>query len=119
MFLLFHLLQPDLSISPSDPWEFPKEQLRFIKKLGSGAFGQVWLAEALGILSMDSRNNTSEASKRRQKMKRKLQLAKTHRREIGYQSMFINEASDNILVAVKTLKGNVYRFSNDICSILH
>lgn len=30
-------------------WEFPREKLTFLKTLGSGAFGQVWLAEAEGI----------------------------------------------------------------------
>ena len=30
-------------------WEFPRNRLAFIKTLGSGAFGQVWLAEAQGI----------------------------------------------------------------------
>lgn len=35
---------------PYDPaWEYPRERLTFLKTLGSGAFGQVWLAEAEGI----------------------------------------------------------------------
>ena len=29
-------------------WEFPRERLTFVKTLGSGAFGEVWLAEAAG-----------------------------------------------------------------------
>lgn len=34
-------------------WEFPRERLTFIKTLGSGAFGQVWLAEAEGLHGKD------------------------------------------------------------------
>lgn len=30
-------------------WEFPREKISLIKTLGSGAFGQVWLAEGEGI----------------------------------------------------------------------
>ena len=33
-------------------WEFPRNRLKFIKTLGSGAFGEVWLAEASGIHGM-------------------------------------------------------------------
>ena len=34
-------------------WEFPKQKLTFIKSLGKGAFGEVWLAEADGINGME------------------------------------------------------------------
>lgn len=30
-------------------WEFPRDRVNFVKTLGSGAFGCVWLAEADGI----------------------------------------------------------------------
>jgi len=30
-------------------WEFPRERLNFMESIGSGAFGQVWLADADGI----------------------------------------------------------------------
>ena len=30
-------------------WEFPRKNLMFIKVLGSGQFGEVWLCEAIGI----------------------------------------------------------------------
>ena len=33
-------------------WEFPVQNLSFIKSLGKGAFGEVWLAEAEGIKGM-------------------------------------------------------------------
>ena len=92
---------------PYDPdWEFPRNGLNFIRILGSGAFGQVWMAEAEGILALDSRNKTSEATRRRKKIKRNLRHYKFRQR--NRESQLDIRDLDFIkkpLVAVKTLKG--------------
>ena len=33
-------------------WEFPRERLRLLEKIGSGAFGEVHMAEARGTRSL-------------------------------------------------------------------
>ncbi|EDO37886.1 predicted protein, partial [Nematostella vectensis] len=43
-------------------WEFPEKRLILQEVLGSGAFGQVIKAEAIGILSLSARDKTSEAT---------------------------------------------------------
>ncbi|CAB4005680.1 vascular endothelial growth factor receptor 2-like, partial [Paramuricea clavata] len=37
-------------------WEFPRERISFISELGSGEFGVVWLAEAMGISAFRPRD---------------------------------------------------------------
>ena len=64
--ILILMFQPSLQLDPDRTlfdqsndlpydmaWEFPRERLTFIKTLGSGAFGQVWLAEAEGLHGRD------------------------------------------------------------------
>ncbi|XP_028411444.1 fibroblast growth factor receptor 3-like [Dendronephthya gigantea] len=36
-------------------WEFPRERVKFVRELGAGQFGVVWLAEATGISSFHPR----------------------------------------------------------------
>jgi len=41
---------------PYDPvWEFPRKRIKLLDRLGCGAFGDVHLAEAVGIVSFDPR----------------------------------------------------------------
>ncbi|XP_066912018.1 vascular endothelial growth factor receptor 1-like [Clytia hemisphaerica] len=101
------VLDPDRSLFdqsnelPYDmTWEFPQQKLTFIKSLGKGAFGEVWLAEAEGITEIDARDKSNEATKRR----------KRFRNEGGCLARLIgknrktNEGYQKTLVAVKTLK---------------
>ncbi|KAJ7388513.1 hypothetical protein OS493_037133 [Desmophyllum pertusum] len=46
-------------------WEFPRERLSIVKPIGSGAFGQVFLAHATGIVAFDPRGSTNRKSGRR------------------------------------------------------
>ncbi|KAJ7350232.1 hypothetical protein OS493_037695 [Desmophyllum pertusum] len=70
-------------------WEFPREQLHFGKVLGSGAFGEVYLAEAEGSIISD---NISAISSR-------------HRLSTKRDSRRVSTLSQGpIRVAVKTLK---------------
>ena len=85
-------------------WEFPRKKFKIIRLIGSGAFGEVWLAEAEGILKLNQRDEESEASERRQKVKRRLKL---RAKERGVRLEYVNFSyEERTLVAVKTLKGN-------------
>ncbi|XP_046853276.1 mast/stem cell growth factor receptor kita-like isoform X2 [Xenia sp. Carnegie-2017] len=46
-------------------WEFPRERIKFINELGSGEFGVVWLAEAVGISAFRPRDILREKGSRR------------------------------------------------------
>lgn len=46
-------------------WEFPRERIHKVKPLGSGAFGQVFLAQATGIIAFDPRGSTKRKPRRR------------------------------------------------------
>lgn len=86
---------------PYDPdWEFPEERLILGKVLGSGAFGQVVEAEAIGILALNPRDKSAESFKRRSKIRRssKAKDLKKEESTVGWKNM-------KIPVAVKTLKG--------------
>ncbi|XP_057313104.1 fibroblast growth factor receptor 2-like [Hydractinia symbiolongicarpus] len=84
-------------------WEFPRENVLLVKTLGSGAFGQVWLAEAEGIHGFNPRDKTSAAVKRRRSLARTRR--KYHSLSIRYKKQ-AEEVSvlEKTVVAVKTLK---------------
>ena len=87
-------------------WEFPREKLNFIRLIGSGAFGEVWLAKAEGILDMDPRNKTKDASESR--LKKKSQLKSGRKAGRSPKDCETLGGGDRTLVAVKILKGMVY-----------
>ena len=91
---------------PYDPdWEFPRERLSFLKMVGSGAFGEVWLAEAQGILVLDPRDKTSNASKRRSKMRRSQRYTHMNGRDKKKSIAQAEVSFEKTMVAAKTLKG--------------
>ena len=90
---------------PYDPdWEFPREKLTFVKMIGSGAFGEVWLGEAEGILTLEPRDKTSSASKRRSKIRRSQRYTNMQGKD-RKKSLIPEALAEKTLVAVKTLKG--------------
>ena len=77
--------------------------------IGSGAFGEVWLAEAEGILTLEPRDKTSNAAKRRSKIRRSQRYTHWQGRE-RKKTALPESAGEKTLVAVKTLKGNYILF---------
>ncbi|XP_065058967.1 vascular endothelial growth factor receptor 2-like [Rhopilema esculentum] len=91
---------------PYDPdWEFPRDRLNFLKMIGSGAFGEVWLAEAQGILTLEPRDKTSNAAKRRSKIRKSQRYTHVHGSE-KKKNALTDTVTEKTLVAVKTLKGD-------------
>ena len=82
-------------------WEFPRDNVNLIQPIGRGAFGEVWLAKAKGILEFKSA--TANLSTFRQKRLRKIFKFTSY-----YHTVDTYENADETVVAVKTLKG---RFS--------
>lgn len=96
-------IDPDRSIFeqcsslPYDPiWEFPEKRLTLGEPLGSGFFGQVIKAEAIGITDFNPRN------KRREKVQRRSILF----RRYGSSKRYLEAKLPKTTVAVKTLKAN-------------
>ena len=84
---------------PYDPdWEFPEERLLLGEVLDAGNFGQVYVAEAIGIMTFDARNKSPAAFKRRSTIRRRVSTAKLDQDNKGQQY-------NRTTVAVKTLKG--------------
>ena len=99
--MLFQI-DPDRSIFeqcsslPYDPiWEFPEKRLTLGEPLGSGFFGQVIKAEAIGITDFNPRN------KRREKVQRRSILF----RRYGSSKRYLEAKLPKTTVAVKTVKG--------------
>ena len=80
-------------------WEFPEVRLSLGEIIGSGAFGQVFKGEALGIALLAPRDKTQEAAKQREKLRRKTKTENRFQDSGGF-------LVDRTLVAVKTLKGS-------------
>lgn len=90
-------MEQGLHLPYNTAWEYPRHQLEFIKILGSGAFGQVWLARAIDVYNW---NHTDDSVSQKRKRKASIQeyIRKTSRSNN-------NKSSCHSFVAVKTLKG--------------
>ena len=93
-------LNEQISNLPYNPdWEFPFERLVLGDRLGAGAFGEVYKAQAMGILAPNHRDKSSIASKRQTKIRRS-----PGARQRPEKKQIPSELS-NATVAVKTVKG--------------
>ena len=81
-------------------FEFDRERVRFVKELGSGEFGEVWLAQALEISKLNPRDQSEEAVTARHN----LRGAKKIGREFDKR---IKTGRNVELAAIKRLKGIV------------
>ena len=98
---LYFKVDPNITLNeqitnlPYNPdWEFPFERLVLGDRLGAGAFGEVYKAEAMGILAHNPRDKSCIASKRRSGRARQWPKKKQIPSELS-----------NATVAVKTVKG--------------
>lgn len=78
-------------------WEFPEERLILGEVLGSGAFGQVIKAEAVGITDFHPRDKSAEKVRRRSKILRRSSSSRMYQDSKGL-------SYTKTTVAVKTLK---------------
>ena len=84
---------------PYDPkWEFPRDNLFMVEPIGKGAFGEVWLAKAQGILEFKAKASSMSPTKR----KRFSRMFSFHSEYSNVDTLKNGELSK---VAVKTLKG--------------
>ena len=115
IFLFLIQIDPDRTIFeqsielPYDlEWEFPKHRLEFIKVIGSGTFGQVWLANGRGIHALAPREHNSIAIRRRAKLRLNRRVPQK------LLNCFLDDdlCDQSVFVAAKTLKGLLIFFSS-------
>ena len=93
------LNEQSMNLKYDTDWEFPFERLVLGDRLGAGAFGEVYKAEAMGILALNPRDKSSIGSKRRSKIRRSLRASQRPKKKQ------IPADLSNATVAVKTVKG--------------
>ena len=92
------LMEQGLHLPYDTSWEYPRDKLEFIKVLGSGAFGQVWLARAMHLSRHSKRDYENNITiKKYRKLSFYDYVKKTSKNN--------NKGSGIVYVAVKTLKG--------------
>ena len=92
------LMEQGLHLPYDTSWEYPRDKLEFIKVLGSGAFGQVWLARAMHLIRHSKRDYENNITiKKYRKLSFYDYVKKTSKNN--------NKGSGIVYVAVKTLKG--------------
>lgn len=86
---------------PYDPeWEFPRQRLEFDRVIGSGAFGEVWIANARGINALNPTDKSLSAARRRSRLRINKKIP-----TIVMNCLCKDELCDEkMIVAVKTLK---------------
>ena len=84
-------------------FEFPRNRLRFVRVLGSGAFGEVAEHQAFQIGQLQPRNKLLAAQNKRKKIWSIKNVAKQI-------DKYLNGGNRLEIVAVKVLKGNNYKF---------
>ncbi|XP_046854218.1 vascular endothelial growth factor receptor 2-like isoform X2 [Xenia sp. Carnegie-2017] len=95
------LNEQSMNLPYDSDWEFPFERLVMGDRLGAGAFGEVYKAEAMGILALNPRDKSSIAGKRRSKIRRTLRASQRPKKKDHLQPN-----STNAIVAVKTVKAH-------------
>jgi hypothetical protein len=98
------LNEQSMNLPYDSDWEFPFERLVLGDRLGAGAFGEVYKAEAMGILALNPRDKSGTANKRRSKIRRTLRASQRPRKKT------IPTNLSNAVVAVKTVKGKKETF---------
>ena len=81
-------------------WEFPYEKLVLGDFLGSGAFGQVIKAEAIGMLAFSPRDKTRTGHRRRAYVRRSMHIVA----KLDAENK--QKLTEKVTVAVKTVKGS-------------
>ena len=90
-------------------WEFPFERLVLGDRLGAGAFGEVYKAEAMGILALNPRDKTAVASKRRSKLRRSLRASQR-----PYQVVQACEIFTRVCHRPRAYRGPALRYATPI-----
>ena len=80
-------------------YEFGRQRVRLVNMLGEGQFGEVWLAQAFGISQLKPRDESRQAVKERQK------LRKMSKKKINKEFDKKLKTGSVELAAVKRLKG--------------
>lgn len=96
-------LQDQVDRMPYDPkWEFPRENLTLLEPIGKGAFGEVWLGKAKGILEFKAEATSMSPTKKKR-------FSRMFSHSSNYSNVTTSENADNTNVAVKTLKGTFWK----------
>ena len=81
-------------------FEFSRDLVRFVQEIGSGQFGEVWLAQVFNLAHLNPRDESEEAMQIRQK------LRETSAKKLVKEFDKKVKSGRNIeLAAVKRLKG--------------
>ena len=84
---------------PYNPkWEFPRDRLILLETIGAGAFGEVWLAKAQGILEFKAEATSMSPTKQKR-------FSRIFSSFSNYNNIDMMKNTGLTKVAVKTVKG--------------